>query len=583
MSFQLPVTIGQMITGIHQDKYLLPAIQREFVWDTEQIEKLFDSLMRGYPIGSFLFWQVEPGNVDKFQFYRFMHKYHQRTHRHNEPYDGLPNGQGITAVLDGQQRLTALNIGLRGWYAEKLPYYRWNSPNAFPERQLYLNLLGQPDDSEFKYEFKMLRERELKTNDGGKHWFKANDILQFKNMQDVFRYCVEQGLTQDSTTLPSDMLIELWRVIHEKPLINFYLEKDQDLDKVLNIFIRVNSGGTILSYSDMLLSIATAQWQELDARKEIYEFVDDLNKVGEGFNFGKDFVLKACLMLADVPSVVFKVDNFNRTNMILIEKSWEGITKALRLAVNLVSSWGYNWQTLVSNNAIIPIAYYLYRKGFPYNFVQSAKFQADRENIQRWLRVVLLKRIFSGQSDTTLSTIRRAIQAGHEQFPIETIADALKQTRSMRFDQAELEGLLAYRYGQQYTFSVLALLYPWLKFDQHFHIDHIYPRSMFTPRELGKHGIPEDQWDLYEANANSLANLQLLQGLPNQEKSDKEFEAWLQSTNTTRPELDSYYTNHLIPEVDLSFNNFPQFIAEREKLIMQRLAELFEVQLTDSV
>ncbi|MCB9102302.1 MAG: DUF1524 domain-containing protein, partial [Anaerolineales bacterium] len=113
--------------------------------------------------------------------------------------------------------------------------------------------------------------------------------------------------------------------------------------------------------------------------------------------------------------------------------------------------------------------------------------------------------------------------------------------------------------------------------------DHIYPRSMFTPRELGKHGIPEDQWEQYEANANSLANLQLLQGLPNQEKSDKEFEAWLQSTNTTRPELDSYYTNHLIPDVDLSFSNFPQFIAEREKLIMQRLAALFEVQLTDSV
>lgn len=60
------------------------------------------------------------------------------------------------------------------------------------------------------------------------------------------------------------------------------------------------------------------------------------------------------------------------------------------------------------------------------------------------------------------------------------------------------------------------------------------------------------------------------------------FEDWLQSTNSTRPELENYYKNYLIPDVDLSFKNFPQFIAEREKLIMQRLAELLEVKLIDS-
>lgn len=252
------------------------------------------------------------------------------------------------------------------------------------------------------------------------------------------------------------------------------------------------------------------------------------------------------------------------------------------MTVTVVSSWGYSWQTLVSNNAIISIAYYLHRLGSPPNFSEAAKYKEDRDHIQRWLRVALLKRVFGGQSDSTLSTIRRVIQANHAQFPVEAIADGLKQTRSMHFDQPELEGLLAYRYGQSYTFSVLSLLYPWLKFDQHFHIDHIYPRSMFSPHQLTKHGIAQEQWEEYQTGVNSLANLQLLQGLPNQEKSDKEFEDWLQSTNTTRPELDNYYRNHLIPDVDLSFENFPQFIAEREKMIMEQLANLFEVQLTDS-
>jgi hypothetical protein len=75
--------------------------------------------------------------------------------------------------------------------------------------------------------------------------------------------------------------------------------------------------------------------------------------------------------------------------------------------------------------------------------------------------------------------------------------------------------------------------------------------------------------------------IQLQRGLPNQEQSDQEFGDWLQSTNITRPELDNYYKNHLIPDVDLSFSNFPEFIAEREKMVMQRLADLFKIQLAD--
>ena len=48
------------------------------------------------------------------------------------------------------------------------------------------------------------------------------------------------------------------------------------------IFIRRNSGGTTLSYSDLLLSIATSQWRTLDARKEVHRLVDDLNQIGPG-------------------------------------------------------------------------------------------------------------------------------------------------------------------------------------------------------------------------------------------------------------------------------------------------------------
>jgi uncharacterized protein with ParB-like and HNH nuclease domain len=57
MAFQTPLTISEVVNDIHSKKYLLPSIQREFVWSPEQIKMLFDSLMRKYPINSFLFWE----------------------------------------------------------------------------------------------------------------------------------------------------------------------------------------------------------------------------------------------------------------------------------------------------------------------------------------------------------------------------------------------------------------------------------------------------------------------------------------------------------------------------------------------
>lgn len=104
------------------------------------------------------------------------------------------------------------------------------------------------------------------------------------------------------------------------------------MGKVLNIFIIVNSGGTILSYSDLLLSIASAQWEEYDAREEIINFVDYINEIGNRFNINKDFVLKSSLVLSDFKNIAFKTNNFNKRNMLEIESNWEEIKNALSLS-----------------------------------------------------------------------------------------------------------------------------------------------------------------------------------------------------------------------------------------------------------
>ena len=177
----------------------------------------------------------------------------------------------------------------------------------------------------------------------------------------------------------------LHRLIHKTPLVSCYTERDQDLDRVLDIFIRMNSGGTALSYSDLLFSIAVANWRELDARREVNELVDALNGIGGGFSFSKDLVLKAGLMLAEIKSVGFKVENFDRANMATLEDAWPAISKALGLTVRLVSDFGFTGQTLRADSALLPIAYYLYKRKAQPDFLTHARHAADRHAIKRWL------------------------------------------------------------------------------------------------------------------------------------------------------------------------------------------------------
>ena len=107
MPFVEPLSIKEAIDNIDSRRFLLPAIQREFVWNTEQIENLFDSIMKEYPISSFLFWEVDAANITEYQFYEFILDYHERDNNHNHRAD-VAGKNSVTAVLDGQQRLTAL-------------------------------------------------------------------------------------------------------------------------------------------------------------------------------------------------------------------------------------------------------------------------------------------------------------------------------------------------------------------------------------------------------------------------------------------------------------------------------------------
>lgn len=261
MPYETPVTIRQALARIDSDDYVLPAIQREFVWGPERVAKLFDSVMRGYPIGGFLLWRLEPETAQELDLYRFLRKYSEFDHRHNEPLN-LLEPKALHAVLDGQQRLTALNVGLRGTYAYRLPRKWGHKAENFPSRTLHIEVCAprfDADADQVTYRFELLRQGEANArNDEATHWFPVPKVLHMESIVDVLPDLQRAGLSGDALTRATRTLDRLRQVISSDLVVATHVEEVQSLDRVLDIFIRVNSGGMALSSSDLLLSIATA-------------------------------------------------------------------------------------------------------------------------------------------------------------------------------------------------------------------------------------------------------------------------------------------------------------------------------------
>ena len=578
MPFQAPITIATALERMHRHDYVLPAIQREFVWGTDRICKLFDSLMRGYPFGSFLFWQVSAESVRSFTFYDFVRSYHARDAPHCPTLE-VQQGAAVTAVLDGQQRLTALNIGLRGSHAEKLPYKRISNAAAYPITHLHLDLLreGEDDDLEMEYAFRFLTSQEAATRSQGadEHWYRVSQVREMNSGAEVFSYVARHDLPPRA----GGVLFRLFTSVHTDLVINYYEEESQHLEKVLNIFIRVNSGAVPLSYSDLLLSVATAQWRERDAREEIHALVDELNKIGQGFQFSKNLVLKAGLVLLGKTDIRFKVDNFDRNTMLDMEKRWPEIEASLVLAAELLRDLGFSGNTLPADSVLIPLAHYVHLRGLSNAYLRRAADAADRAEIRTWLmRAVLKSGIWGSGLDTLLAGIRRVIDdEGLTGFPRESIErEMARQGKGLRFEPAELDDLADVKYGRR-AFPVLALLYPGVDVRLQTHIDHVVPRSLFTAARLRAKGVAADDVPAYLERVDRLANLQLLEGVENIDKRAQWPTDWLLSAYPDPAAQAGYRARNDLGDLPVDLLDFPRFYEQRRAVMRDRLAGLLGV------
>ena len=573
-------TISEIVEEIDSKKIFLPAIQRKYVWTESQIARLMDSIMKGYPFGTFLFWKVKKATVvnKAYSMYEFIKDYHERD-RYRNPKAGQFSissaHETILSALDGQQRLTSLYIALKGTMAHKLPKKHWSNDDAFPQKELYFNLLSEKEDDEedISYVFKFLTKEEAAEKTEKAFWYKVKDILQYPDVTALTQMILSNGWSNPTVT---QNIARLFEKIKNDKLISYFEVETDAIDDVLDIFVRVNSGGTVLSKTDLLFSTIVSYWD--GGREEIDALLSSINKVGDHYSFTNDFIMRTCLYVMDIP-ISLKVEAFGKENVTKIKENWDNIKCAIKDTIVLLSNLGFSAENIVADNAIIPVVYYRYKFGAD-AFKTTAKEKADgldvKLEIRKFLIIAQIKHIFGKSTTSTLTALRTELKKHTEKFRLVNLQNLRFGDTSLQYTEEDLKEWFDCFEKNAYTFMLLSILYPNLKYGQAgFHQDHMHPFSGFEKTEnllalsLPKNeAMSEEKISLWRHQRNTLANLQMLEGRENESKNDMPLADWL-----SVPE-NADNVKYLPEGISYSLDNFDEFLEKRKTLMLEKLKEI---------
>ena len=364
--------------------FWLPNIQRPFVWREEQICRLYDSILREYPISTLLVWKTTSGIRRR----KFIDNW-KDTLRLSDFY--VPEDRTKkNLVLDGQQRLQSLFIGLCG---------------SFEGRELCLNILSgeiaAPDD--VKYEFKFLDSAKITFP-----WIKFKDLIfATKRRREILtelKKSAGRALTGAETDKLEDHLDLVDRTFKIEDAITYQrLDSidNPDLyseDDVVEVFIRANSGGTKLGKSDLLFSLLTANWEFADEKMD--DLLESLN--AHGFSFDRDFVLKTCLVLLG-QGARYEVAKFRKPGVReQIRSQWDRISEAIQDVLDWVRGKTFVGcdKALPTYLVLIPLVYVRFR------YPDAWKRARD---VDKYLLRCSLAGAFGGRPDNLLNGLVRKI------------------------------------------------------------------------------------------------------------------------------------------------------------------------------
>jgi uncharacterized protein with ParB-like and HNH nuclease domain len=561
------ISIKKAVQMIDEKRLLLPHIQRPFVWKQDrtnnQVKRFFDSILRGYPFGTLLFWITR----DDIQVRRFIDDYKdgmdvKETYLKSSEYKDKEK----TLVLDGQQRLQALYIALKGTYNGKELYFDiLSGGNVF---------WNKGDELRYNFEYFTRDNAKKKSNDENYWVLLKNIVLSDENTVKLKRDVLKQ--MKDDSIVISETIEErveenvanVKNMFTALDLIYYYpidstLGKFTEYEEILEIFIRTNSGGTPLCKSDLMFSLIKLSWDE--SEEEFEDLLNTMNRQG-AFYFDKDFILKTSLVLLD-KRAKYAVEKFKGSDgektLETIKDKWQKIVESFNWVKDFLDYARVTSGTVLpSYNALIPIIYFAY--------IHDCKPNSPKVkyNIQTWLYKALLNGNFGGQSDRVIDNCTDIIKKYSEAdyFPYSELEDNTKTklNRVVDVNPNIIDGNTHLILNLLYLFNNQIINFQPKLNGNSPEIDHIFPKSKMVRTYNYPSGI-----------VNNIGNYMFLEKILNILKGSKLPEEYFPDALNEQSE---FYGRNFIPD-DPQLHKpekFEEFVNRRRDMIFTAIKEVLK-------
>jgi hypothetical protein len=557
--------IRKIVSYLNNDEaegggFWLPNIQRPFVWYEDQIARLFDSIMREYPISTLLVWKTK----EEVKHRKFIDNFLPDLKLSS--FYVPDNTRSKMMVLDGQQRLQSLFIGLRGSYFGRELYF-----------DVLSGVMSAPEDIRYRFGFRDLANATWP-------WVKFKDIVFQNNKlpgeiaEALIQFAPSPISDSDRRVVGRNVERARQEFVNDDNITFQELDGIDNpdayqLDDIVEIFIRANSGGTKLGKSDLLFSLLTSSWDAADGEME--SLLEDLNQ--GNFSFDRDFVLKSCLSVLG-KGARYEVDKFRdgKTKEDIISK-WPELSVAIKDVRDLLVTKTYirSDKAMPSYLALIPLIYFRYH--FPAQF-------GTNENLAKYLLRVLTTGVFGGSPDNLIDKLVRNIDEQAD-FVLTEIFGVI------RADQRSLDISPNVIFEQYYGSRSIHLFFNLWYRDFNYapalgangpEVDHIFPQSLLkTVKDLNPDSGKRNILHYRAEHRDQIANCMLLTADENgfSGKCAKPPSEWFAASRfASTAAQEQYLSMHLIPKDPAlwKLDRYDDFIEARKELIREKFSYMLQ-------
>jgi len=526
--------VEKLLKEIEEGFYVVPEIQRSFIWRNTQICDLVASIYNNFPIGAIIYWEIPD---------RFRNEY---GYLFRPLAEDLPKENGRYMIIDGQQRLTSLLLVKRGEIAIRGGKRR-------------IKLFFNPIDEEFELSSKKIQKNP--------YWFNVTEVL---NAEDELELIEERANKYDPALRKNPQvrkniskLREMFKtyVVHLIPADLGYSEDFlSTFERISDIFVKLNSTGTRIRMPDLALALLTAKVRKdigAPFRQKFEEILKELEN--KKFRVDNESVLIRLYLAIATGTTRFKEakEKLEKKEGQELLDFLSEVKKSINEAVNLLCELGIkSLKSLQSRYLLVPIAFLLYKEViFPKRII-SEEF---KEELSKWLILASQEKRYTGKLESELYEDTKTIEEGSG-------INGLMKNLEGEYSSSALDENYENRH-----ITMLLLLYQKLRtkdwnLDERpripeimeinpddLHIHHIFPKEFLERRKYG------EEWD-------NVANITIISRSANEKIKFRDPKDYLKELYEVDPEL---LEKHFIPtDKELwDINRFSEFLEERRELI----------------